>query len=351
MSSAILGGGVAAGAQTEVLNKQLKEAKDTITDQMVVIEELRENFFKVTGELSAEIERLKEINARQTKKLGLISQGYPAELDGLKKELELSKAKISKLELSGAEQIKLIDALTEKYLKVTSGLKDEIASLKSVNLEQEKLLKEITDNYFKVSGKLEDELKIVQGAYAQLKDKDAEREATIKKMTDSFFRVTGELNEQIGSLEATNAEQVATIDKVTDNYFKVTGELNDEISKLKAANQVQADTVKQITDNYFEVTGKLDEGIESLQASNTKLKAKNVGLEKVSDERSKAMIKLTKDYDGQLKMKDQELNKLKTTKTELESITIGQKTRIESDATWKWLLGLGIIAAFFVGGS
>jgi len=67
MSSAILGGGVAAGAQTEVLNKQLKEAKDTITDQMVVIEELRENFFKVTGELSAEIERLKEINARQTK--------------------------------------------------------------------------------------------------------------------------------------------------------------------------------------------------------------------------------------------------------------------------------------------
>jgi chromosome segregation ATPase len=169
-------------AQEESLKKQLAEAKAAITDQIWVIEQMKNNFFKVTGQLEAEIKRLRSINAEQARKVEEVTNVYSRKIQKLGDELDRLKAAYT--------------------------------NLKATNAEQAQTIKQITDNFFKVTGELNSELDSLKAANASLKAANAEQAQTIKQITDNYFKVTGRLNEEINSLEAIRDEQAATIKKL-----------------------------------------------------------------------------------------------------------------------------------------
>ncbi len=95
---------IPAQAQEKTLRKQLEEARAAIEDQTWVIEQMKDNFFKITGQLEAELKQLRTTN--------------------------------TDLKATNAD------------LKATN------ADLKATNAEQAQTIKQITDNFFKVTGEL-----------------------------------------------------------------------------------------------------------------------------------------------------------------------------------------------------
>ena len=148
-------------AQEKSVREQLVEAKAAIADQVWIIEQMKDNFFKVTGQLETEIKKLRAINIEQARKLG-------SELDRL-------KAAYTNLEVTNAEQAQTIKQITDNFFKVTGELNSKLDSLEAANAEQAQTIKQITDNFFKVTGKLNEEVNSLKVT----RDKQA---ATIKKL-------------------------------------------------------------------------------------------------------------------------------------------------------------------------
>jgi len=208
-------------AQEKSVREQLVEAKAAIADQVWVIEQMTNNFFKVTGQLEAEIKKLRAINIERARKIEEVTNVYSGKIQKLGGELDRLKAAYTNLEATNAEQAQTI--------------------------------KQITDNFFKVTGELNSKLDSLETANASLEATNAEQAQTIKQITDNFFKVTGELNSKLdsletanASLEATNTEQAQTIKQITDNFFKVTGKLNEEVNSLKVTRDKQAATIKKL---------------------------------------------------------------------------------------------------------
>ena len=208
-------------AQEKSLREQLAEAKAAITDQVWIIEQMKDNFFKVTGQLETEIKKLRAINIEQARKIEEITNVYSKKIQKLGGELDRLKA--------------------------------AYANLEAVNVEQAQTIKQITDNFFKVTGEFNSKLDSLAAANAALEAANAEQAQTIKQITDNFFKITGELNSKLDSLaaanaalEATNTEQAQTIKEITDNFFKVTGKLNEEVNSLKVTRDNQAATIKKL---------------------------------------------------------------------------------------------------------
>jgi len=176
-------------AQEKSVREQLVEAKAAIADQVWIIEQMKNNFFKVTGQLEAEIKKLRAINIEQARKIKEVTNVYSGKIQKLGGELDRLKAAYTNLEATNAEQAQTI--------------------------------KQITDNFFKVTGELNSKLDSLEAANASLEAANA-------------------------SLEATNAEQAQTIKQITDNFFKVTGKLNEEVNSLKVTRDKQAATIKKL---------------------------------------------------------------------------------------------------------
>ncbi len=208
-------------AQEKSVREQLVEAKAAIADQVWIIEQMKDNFFKVTGQLETEIKKLRAINIEQARKIEEITNVYSRKIQKLGGELDRLKA--------------------------------AYANLEAVNVEQAQTIKQITDNFFKVTGEFNSKLDSLAAANASLEAANAEQAQTIKQITDNFFKITGELNSKLDSLEAanaaleaTNTEQAQTIKQITDNFFKVTGELNEEVNSLKVTRDKQATTIRKL---------------------------------------------------------------------------------------------------------
>ena len=208
-------------AQEKSVREQLVEAKAAIADQVWIIEQMKDNFFKVTGQLETEIKKLRAINIEQARKIEEITNVYSRKIQKLGGELDRLKA--------------------------------AYADLEAVNVEQAQTIKQITDNFFKVTGEFNSKLDSLAAANASLEAANAEQAQTIKQITDNFFKITGELNSKLDSLEAanaaleaTNTEQAQTIKEITDNFFKVTGELNEEVNSLKVTRDKQAATIRKL---------------------------------------------------------------------------------------------------------
>ncbi|MQY69548.1 MAG: hypothetical protein GH145_01620 [Firmicutes bacterium] len=208
-------------AQEKSVREQLVEAKAAIADQVWVIEQMKDNFFKVTGQLETEIKKLRAINIEQARKIEEATNVYSRKIQELRGELDRLKAAYTDLE--------------------------------AVNVEQAQTIKQITDNFFKVTGEFNSKLDSLAAANASLEAANVEQAQTIKQITDNFFKITGELNSKLDSLEAANAsleaanvEQAQTIKQITDNFFKVTGELNEEVNSLKVTRDKQAATIKKL---------------------------------------------------------------------------------------------------------
>jgi len=208
-------------AQEKSVREQLVEAKAAIADQVWIIEQMKDNFFKVTGQLETEIKKLRAINIEQARKIEEITNVYSRKIQKLGGELDRLKA--------------------------------AYANLEAVNVEQAQTIKQITDNFFKVTGEFNSKLDSLAAANASLEAANAEQAQTIKQITDNFFKITGELNSKLDSLEAanaaleaTNTEQAQTIKEITDNFFKVTGELNEEVNSLKVTRDKQAATIRKL---------------------------------------------------------------------------------------------------------
>jgi len=208
-------------AQEKSVREQLVEAKAAIADQVWIIEQMKDNFFKVTGQLETEIKKLRAINIEQARKIEEITNVYSKKIQKLGGELDRLKA--------------------------------AYANLEAVNVEQAQTIKQITDNFFKVTGEFNSKLDSLAAANAALEAANAEQAQTIKQITDNFFKITGELNSKLDSLaaanaalEATNTEQAQTIKEITDNFFKVTGELNEEVNSLKVTRDKQAATIRKL---------------------------------------------------------------------------------------------------------
>ncbi len=208
-------------AQEKSVREQLVEAKAAIADQVWIIEQMKDNFFKVTGQLETEIKKLRAINIEQARKIEEITNVYSRKIQKLGGELDRLKA--------------------------------AHANLKAVNVEQAQTIKQITDNFFKVTGEFNSKLDSLAAANASLEAANAEQAQTIKQITDNFFKITGELNSKLdsleaanASLEATNTEQAQAIKEITDNFFEVTGKLNEEVNSLKVTRDKQAATIKKL---------------------------------------------------------------------------------------------------------
>jgi len=169
-------------AQEKALREQLAEAKAAIADQVWIIEQMKDNFFKVTGQLEVEIKKLRATNTEQARKIEEVTNVYLRKIQKLGSELDRLEAAYTDLEASNAEQAQTI--------------------------------KQITDNFFKVTGELNSKLDSLTAQNASLKAANAEQAQTIKQITDNFFKVTGELNEEVNSLKATSDKQAATIKKL-----------------------------------------------------------------------------------------------------------------------------------------
>ena len=208
-------------AQEKSVREQLVEAKAAIADQVWIIEQMKDNFFKVTGQLETEIKKLRAINIEQARKIEEITNVYSRKIQKLGGELDRLKA--------------------------------AYANLEAVNVEQAQTIKQITDNFFKVTGEFNSKLDSLAAANASLEAANAEQAQTIKQITDNFFKITGELNSKLDSLaaanaalEATNTEQAQTIKEITDNFFEVTGKLNEEVNSLKVTRDKQAATIRKL---------------------------------------------------------------------------------------------------------
>jgi len=215
-------------AQEKSVREQLVEAKAAIADQVWIIEQMKDNFFKVTGQLETEIKKLRAINIEQARKIEEITNVYSRKIQKLGGELDRLKA--------------------------------AYANLEAVNVEQAQTIKQITDNFFKVTGELNSKLDSLAAATASLEAANAELDPPIKQLAHTFFKITGELNSKLDSLEAanaaleaanaaleaTNTEQAQTIKEITDNFFKVTGELNEEVNSLKVTRDKQAATIRKL---------------------------------------------------------------------------------------------------------
>ena len=208
-------------AQEKSVREQLVEAKAAIADQVWIIEQMKDNFFKVTGQLETEIKKLRAINIEQARKIEEITNVYSRKIQKLGGELDRLKA--------------------------------AYANLEAVNVEQAQTIKQITDNFFKVTGEFNSKLDSLAAANASLEAANVEQAQTIKQITDNFFKITGELNSKLDSLEAanaaleaTNTEQAQTIKEITDNFFKVTGKLNEEVNSLKVTRDKQAATIRKL---------------------------------------------------------------------------------------------------------
>ncbi len=208
-------------AQEKSVREQLVEAKAAIADQVWIIEQMKDNFFKVTGQLETEIKKLRAINIEQARKIEEITNVYSRKIQKLGGELDRLKA--------------------------------AHANLEAVNVEQAQTIKQITDNFFKVTGEFNSKLDSLAAANASLEAANAEQAQTIKQITDNFFKITGELNSKLdsleaanASLEATNTEQAQAIKEITDNFFEVTGKLNEEVNSLKVTRDKQAATIKKL---------------------------------------------------------------------------------------------------------
>jgi len=153
-------------AQEKSLREQLVEAKAAITDQVWIIEQMKDNFFKVTGQLEAEIKKLRVINIEQARKIEEITNVYSKKIQELGGELDRLKAAYTNLEAVNVEQAQTIKQITDNYFKVTGKLGEELAILEAVNVKQAQTIKQITDNYFKVTGKLWDKLSILEATNA-----------------------------------------------------------------------------------------------------------------------------------------------------------------------------------------
>jgi len=89
---------IPAQAQEKTLRKQLEEARAAIADQTWVIEQMKDNFFKVTGQLEAELKQLRTANTN--------------------------------LKATNVEQAQTIKQITDNFFKVTGKLNEEVNSLK-----------------------------------------------------------------------------------------------------------------------------------------------------------------------------------------------------------------------------
>ena len=56
-------------AEEKSLKQQLEEAKAAIADQVLIIEQMKDDFFKVTGQLEAEIKKLRATTAEQAREI------------------------------------------------------------------------------------------------------------------------------------------------------------------------------------------------------------------------------------------------------------------------------------------
>jgi len=169
-------------AQEKSVREQLVEAKAAIADQVWIIEQMKDNFFKVTGQLETEIKKLRAINIEQARKIEEITNVYSRKIQKLGGELDRLKAAYTNLE--------------------------------AANVEQAQTIKQITDNFFKVTGELNSKLGSLEAANASLEATNTEQAQTIKQITDNFFKVTGKLNEEVNSLKVTRDKQAATIRKL-----------------------------------------------------------------------------------------------------------------------------------------
>lgn len=169
-------------AQEKTLREQLAEAKAAITDQVWIIEQMKDNFFKVTGQLEVEIKKLRATNTEQARKIEEVTNVY-----------------LRKIQKLGSELDRLEAAYTD---------------LEATNAEQAQTIKQITDNFFKVTGELNSKLDSLTAQNASLKAANAEQAQTIKQITDNYFKVTGKLGEELASLKATSDKQAATIKKL-----------------------------------------------------------------------------------------------------------------------------------------
>ncbi|MBA7703411.1 hypothetical protein ES703_112197 [subsurface metagenome] len=79
-------------AQEKSVREQLVEAKAAIADQVWIIEQMKDNFFKVTGQLETEIKKLRAINIEQARKIEEITNVYSRKIQKLGGELDRLKA-------------------------------------------------------------------------------------------------------------------------------------------------------------------------------------------------------------------------------------------------------------------
>jgi len=176
-------------AQEKSVREQLVEAKAAIADQVWIIEQMKNNFFKVTGQLEAEIKKLRAINIEQARKIKEVTNVYSGKIQKLGGELDRLKAAYTNLEATNAEQAQTIKQITDNFFKVTGELNSKLDSLEAANAS-------------------------LEAANASLEAANAEQAQTIKQITDNFFKVTGKLNEEVNSLKVTRDKQAATIKKL-----------------------------------------------------------------------------------------------------------------------------------------
>ena len=81
-------------AQEKSLEKQFAEAKAAIADQVWIIEQMKDNFFKVTGQLEAESKKLRAINVEQARKIEEITNVYLRKIQRLGGELDRLKGSV-----------------------------------------------------------------------------------------------------------------------------------------------------------------------------------------------------------------------------------------------------------------
>ena len=79
-------------AQEKALREQLVEAKATIADQVWIIEHMKDNFFKVTGELNSKLDSLKTTNTEQAQTIKQITDNYFKVTGKLNRKLDELKA-------------------------------------------------------------------------------------------------------------------------------------------------------------------------------------------------------------------------------------------------------------------
>jgi Mg2+ and Co2+ transporter CorA len=120
-------------AQEKSLEKQLAEAKAAIADQVWIIEQMKDNFFKVTGQLEAEIKKLRATNVEQARKIEEITNVYLRKIQRLGGELDRLKAAYTDLKATNVEQAQTIKQITDNFFKVTGKLGEELESLKAAN--------------------------------------------------------------------------------------------------------------------------------------------------------------------------------------------------------------------------